>query len=1695
MSLSPLLVDFLADALTKELGRAALGHCLRVDHLSREDGQILCQKMRGQLSSDALACVLVNGPQQAEVFLRPEEAIEIRNRKRAKLCLFVPADLVDASASSLSNAFAAFDLQGCFQRVVEDLREYLPEAARAMARRARGVLRGRARPSAEDEANYLASVLEDLSVERAGAELWRLGLIPDIGREGILERLVENRRCVELLVRPARPQTTPAERIEALGLAQGAVRDELVDYLLRHRLSEPRQWLRGMTQAPYRGRITFERWTFEASSVSDLEAIEIEPLLDAEGNVEAYTKLSQSGGSGTQPVAAVGPKHKVVIKWKALPEQPSNLKRWRAELIPSRAEYAEEEVAGIELPIVRTSARTRRASIPLDLDLAETPIRCVQVRVVGLGERDAELRSKDDRVIEGVSDEFWLAGGDVPIEVEPKKRRDTVPTLPYAWVKAAMDLDVETLDESPGEWSERDLHYYSVTLNGRRTSRIGLSPVLRAIEARCLENPEEGGRYQTRADIAAPLPPEGDVNAVGVSALCEIQSWSSFLAQRKEFFRLLRRQGPRGLVETAEWTPELATRARAYAKSYRELLSDRNAVDSLREALTLDTLEIEIVHTARSERAMLVLPTHPLRVLWYAAYADLLRHWASELLKIQKERGRHLDVNLLDHVAPINCPVFVPGHVADVYVFAQNLRFFTGVALPLAARDPLRRVAEVAQAVGLSSDEASVSDLPPGRLAAEFRAYREVHPYLDCLRLNVLNPGSGDFIADALRELYSSVDGEDVDDDTLPPPRVEVIAHAHEPIPLSLPGLTELQRQVYGAQPQGRRSHLSPAFVLAVRPMREIDRIPGGDANISVVIDQLMPRVTPVEASTADDSSSFYGLLVRLLPRFESSDGAAVWQHYLSLPADAPRERHPVFGPYTNDLVDTQRVYLEGVARLISPASAGSVLPGVAVELSPEDRLRLDGVHHQSDWVITLDRFFGVEFYDDPADPNLSRVARKYLLDYAPEFLEGLGHRMLVTTAHREEVEEILARAMRELGFGMVEESVGEVLHHLKTISGRLALRILGDDAKAREAVSLGVVAAYLRARGELVDSILIPVDSHPELFAPQRRRRPGSPAQPRCDLIRVQFLRNRLVATFVEVKSRAAAGGSEELLNRIADQIEATEAVFRDLFFRKDPVRLDNVLQRSRLVAILRFYLRRARRYGLVASDERLDELQRMVGRLESGIPDLRAERLGFVVNLAGKPQRPTRVRETEIRFLTARDLVEAGYSAGEGRDQGGTSADAALEAPHPPSLPRSTPAEAVGSSEHRTRSEEGSIPIRSDQTEGAARIAVRTSAGAQGISPLVPMVPPRLGHPEDASTLLLAGPPGVVAVELGLTEGDQEPVSWQASVRGSPHLFMLGIPGQGKSWTTTRILCELARQGLPSLVIDFHGQFGDANGSYARVASPTVLDATAGLPFSPFEADTNQAAGTSFWRTNSFTVAEIFQYVCELGDIQRDVVYEALRDCYRDLGFEEGEAQRLPTVEEVRRRLEEIEQERGIRNVMPRCRPLLELGLFQEQSGPPIDLRDLLWRGLVVDVHALGLETLQLAAGAFLLRKIYKDMFRWGEAERLRLAIVLDEAHRLARDITLPKIMKEGRKFGIAVVVASQGLADYHPDVVGNAGTKVVFRTNFPMSKKVAGFLRSRKGFDLAAAIEQLDVGEAYVQTPDMITCARVRMHPLET
>ena len=350
---------------------------------------------------------------------------------------------------------------------------------------------------------------------------------------------------------------------------------------------------------------------------------------------------------------------------------------------------------------------------------------------------------------------------------------------------------------------------------------------------------------------------------------------------------------------------------------------------------------------------------------------------------------------------------------------------------------------------------------------------------------------------------------------------------------------------------------------------------------------------------------------------------------------------------------------------------------------------------------------------------------------------------------------------------------------------------------------------------------------------------------------------------------------------------------------------------------------------------------------------------------------------------------------------------------------------------------------------------------------------------------------PPQELVITLG--ETSRGPVDWKPSVKGSPHLFIIGIPGQGKSVTTSHILIEMARQQVPALVLDFHGQFGDAQGSYACASQVQRLDASDGLPFSPFEVI--EQNGKTDWKQNSTALADIFAYVVGLGGIQKDLLQNAIQDAYKTHGYATDDVSErvIPTTEEVLKNIEQREQKQKVRNVAARCRPLLEMDLFKPIAGDSSLLAQIR-QGLVIDLHDLMSETLQLAAGAFVLRKLYRDMFRWGTASGIRLAIVLDEAHRLAKDVTLPKLMKEGRKYGIAVVVASQGLSDFHPGVLGNAGTKVIFRTNYPESGKLARYVQPRNFQEAAAQIEQLTVGNAFVQTPEMQQGVVVHMRSSE-
>lgn len=682
-----------------------------------------------------------------------------------------------------------------------------------------------------------------------------------------------------------------------------------------------------------------------------------------------------------------------------------------------------------------------------------------------------------------------------------------------------------------------------------------------------------------------------------------------------------------------------------------------------------------------------------------------------------------------------------------------------------------------------------------------------------------------------------------------------------------------------------------------------------------------------------------------------------------------------------------------------------------------------------------------------------------------------MGHRSLVTTSSRDEVDAILTRAMGRFGFDQLSDSVGALVQTLKMVSGRLVLDALQTDAKAREVVALGAVVTWLNTKGHLKDTIVVPVDSHLDLFRPG----PGdaNDDQKRCDLALFRFVQNRLTITLVEVKSRSSLADLDSLADQMTAQMDATAQIIEHRYFNDDE-RVDGMLQRSLLAHVLRFYLDRAERYGL-ATPTTASGIRQRIDQLESGTAQVTLRRQGFVIALDATPARNTIAIDdrSEIRILTIAEIARAANGALPAARVEQPAGSAAEPTGAPPTAAPDHPT----STEVRPKPDP--ISRGPEVTPVAVDESVSPSAGTAAETPSQLPDARASDHEPPVQDVILGDAPG-------------GPITWQPRSQGSPHLFILGIPGQGKTVTTEHILIELAKTGTPALVLDFHGTLANEDSAYVAAAQPAMLDASQGLPFSPFGIDPR-----SSWmdvQNHAKEIADVIDHVFGLGTIQADVVYTTIRDQYRRRGFsdveDEATVPQPPSFADIAKALERRSKEAGVRNVLARTRALFDFDLFKPPASGAPSFDALLQRGIVVGLNKLGGDELALALSAFLLRSIYLSMTAWPPAERIRLVIVLDEAHKLARDVTLPKLMKEGRKYGVAIVVASQGLADFHPDVVGNAGTKVSFRINNPDSKKVSQFFTARTGQNLVETLERLQPAQALVQTPDMPHAVKARM-----
>ncbi|MEM2137969.1 MAG: hypothetical protein QW568_02680, partial [Candidatus Anstonellaceae archaeon] len=214
-----------------------------------------------------------------------------------------------------------------------------------------------------------------------------------------------------------------------------------------------------------------------------------------------------------------------------------------------------------------------------------------------------------------------------------------------------------------------------------------------------------------------------------------------------------------------------------------------------------------------------------------------------------------------------------------------------------------------------------------------------------------------------------------------------------------------------------------------------------------------------------------------------------------------------------------------------------------------------------------------------------------------------------------------------------------------------------------------------------------------------------------------------------------------------------------------------------------------------------------------------------------------------------------------------------------------------------------------------------------------------------------------------------------------------------------------------------------------------------------------------------------------------QRRLTEAAIEQAYARKGFrqhEPNERKKPPTLENVaailqrsaRRNSEAAEAARRIKNLV--------LSTGKSFISSTIRLSSLLSGIVCVDLHSLPTEPLRSMAGLAILQFAKEKMREEGfkAPGGPRLFIVVDEAWKIASDerSDVVAIVREGRKYGFGLIVASQNPTDVHKTIFSNAGSVFCFRLTHAAERQ---YVRSSLSYSdyYESSSHNLSIGQALV------------------
>ena len=431
-------------------------------------------------------------------------------------------------------------------------------------------------------------------------------------------------------------------------------------------------------------------------------------------------------------------------------------------------------------------------------------------------------------------------------------------------------------------------------------------------------------------------------------------------------------------------------------------------------------------------------------------------------------------------------------------------------------------------------------------------------------------------------------------------------------------------------------SRIFPKLTVAVRATEDFRYDPARfRSHLSILFDVFPPEELGAGRPLRTETTiPLHGLVQEFTTRFHDDASGTGWRRQ-------PRHGTPVAiegGEEASILLgELQELISSATATVARSTSDPDARPIIRLELAPTERALINEVHDASDWVFTIDRNMGIEFFDHGG----RRDRPDYLIDYTPSTVPEHGHRLIISSRSLAELEAILRPVLTEYGLDASERHAALILDHLRSLSGRLALKLVSGWNARAEALGMALARMFLEYQGALRNQIVVPLDAHVDLFRTAQKHAEAVGDEVtlhRTDLalFDLDLAKRTVSCNLIEVKCYAqhlGLSGYGQLKERITAQLNQSERILQRHFDpqRTAPDRPDRLLKTREFATLLEFYLERGFRYRLI-EHEAGEEARALLDRLEEGYV-LRFSRSGLVFDF-DKPGTEPPEHEVGIEF-----------------------------------------------------------------------------------------------------------------------------------------------------------------------------------------------------------------------------------------------------------------------------------------------------------------------------------------------------------------------------------------------------------------------------------------------------------------------------